>query len=45
MRSEFTSPRFESKDAHDFYFEQQVASYPGLKDLMHEVSARTQSHD
>jgi FGGY-family pentulose kinase len=32
-----------NKQTYDFYFDKYVASYPGLKDLMHEVSARTQS--
>jgi hypothetical protein len=30
---------------YDFYFQKYVASYPGLKDLMHEVSTRVQSQD
>ncbi len=31
-----------NKDVYDFYFQQYVATYPQLKDLMHRVSARTE---
>jgi len=34
-----------NKEVYDFYFQKYVASYPGLKDLMHEVSTRVQSQD
>jgi FGGY-family pentulose kinase len=34
-----------NKEVYDFYFQKYVASYPGLKDLMHEVSTRVQRQD
>jgi hypothetical protein len=33
------------KDVYDFHCDKYVASYPGLKGLMHEVSARTEGLD
>ncbi len=33
------------KEVYDFYFQKYVASYPQLKDLMHEVSTRLESQD
>jgi hypothetical protein len=33
------------KEVYDFYFQKYVASYPGLKELMHQVSTRLESQD
>jgi sugar (pentulose or hexulose) kinase len=33
------------RELYDFYFEKYVASYPGLKGLMHQVSEKLESTD
>lgn len=35
-------PNPENGEAYDFYYDKYVRTYPGLKDLMHEVASRTE---
>jgi len=38
-------PNPSMKEVYDFYFQKYVASYPGLKELMHQVSTQLESQD
>ena len=38
-------PNPSMKEVYDFHFQKYVASYPGLKGLMHEVSERLEATD